>query len=292
MKIITILTLSILISFPLFTYAQIPNPGFEAWEMKTGYENPVGWDNLNQLTASKNVLTCDKGKPGSAGNFYIRLVSDSVEGMGVVPGITVSGKLDPITMKPKSGFAYDKRPSALTGKWQFMAQGNDPGFIAVYFTKWNSSTKKREIIGGGIDSLDGMEMAWASFSIPITFSNASTPDSCMILLSASSATPLQFSYLFVDELAFETSSGIFDNNFSSKTFRCFPNPVNDLLRLDLRDIKHIQQIKISNLQGQVVFSETTDVNPDFINIGQLPSGFYLISIQSEDSIAIQKFDKL
>ena len=290
MKILTILFLS-LFSLPLLVHAQIPNAGFENWEMKNGYENPIGWDNLNQLTASKNVFTCDKGKPGSAGNFYIRLVSDSVEGIGVAPGIAVSGTLDPITMKPKSGFAYSKRPSALTGKWQFMAQGDDPGFIAVYFSKWNTSTKKREIIGSGIDSLDGMEMAWASFSIPITFSNASTPDSCMIFLSASSAIPLQFSYLFVDELAFETSSGISDNN-SSKSFKCFPNPANDLLRLDLCDINNVQQIKISNMQGQVVFSETTNLNTDHIDISKLPSGLYLISVQAESGVTTEKFDKL
>lgn len=268
---------------------QVPNGNFENWTAMTGYDIPVGWDNLNALTASKNVFTCEKGTQG--GNSYLRLVSDSVQGIGVAPGIAVCGTLDPITLKPKSGFPYAKRPSALSGKWQFMAPGDDRGFIAVYFSKWNSVSKKREIIGSGVDTLDGMEMAWANFSIPISFSSSATPDSCIIFLSASSSIPLQYSYLFVDDLLFETSSGIFDNSESSINFTSFPSPAVDLLKLDLHSIQNIQSIQITSIQGQVVYSYPYDSNVNEIDISHLSPGIYLISVKSKNGLSTKKFDK-
>lgn len=269
--------------------AQVPNGNFENWNAMTGYDMPVNWDNLNPITASKNVFTCEKGTQG--GNSYLRLVSDSVQGIGVAPGIAVCGTLDPITLKPKSGFPYTKRPSALSGKWQFMAQGDDRGFIAVYFSKWNSVTKKREIIGSGVDTLDGMEMAWANFSIPISFSSSAIPDSCIIFLSSSSSVPLQYSYLFVDDLSFETSSGIFDNFQSEVNFTSFPNPVVDVLNLDLHSIRNIQSIQIINIQGQVVYSLPYDLNVSKIDVSDLHRGIYLISIKSQEGVSTRKFNK-
>ncbi|HET6228040.1 MAG TPA: hypothetical protein VFF27_17280, partial [Bacteroidia bacterium] len=187
----TKLLFTLLIAYGALMKAQIPNSDFSNWTTVTTYDTPADWDNLNSLTASQSVFTCLKGSQKSTGNLYLKLVSDSVSGFGVAPGIAVCGKLDPVTLKPKSGFAYTKRPTALTGQWQFMPLGNDPGFIAVYFSKWNSFTKKREIIGTGIDTLKGMEMAWSPFSVPITFSNPAAPDSCIIFLSSSGPTPIQ-----------------------------------------------------------------------------------------------------
>lgn len=283
------LLFTILIAFAGIIKAQIPNGDFQNWQAMTGYDIPVGWDNLNTATASQTIFTCQKGEQKSTGNLYIKLISDSVQGFGVAPGIAVCGTLDPVTLKPKSGFAYTQRPTALTGKWQFMAQGNDPGFIAIYFSKWNNSTKKREIIGTGVDTLKGMEMAWANFSIPITFSSPSTPDSCIIFLSSSGSTPLQFSYLFVDDLAFEKSAGIFDNVKSKGTFTFFPNPTIDLLKLDLHELKNIKLIQILNIQGEVLYSNYSAVNE--IDISQLTPGIYLINVQSEEGLSTKRIDK-
>jgi hypothetical protein len=268
---------------------QVPNGDFENWTAMTGYDIPVGWDNLNALTASKNVFTCEKGI--QAGNSYLRLVSDSVQGIGVAPGIAICGTLDPITLKPKSGFPYTKRPSALSGKWQFMAPGDDRGFIAVYFSKWNSVSKKREIIGSGVDTLDGMEMAWANFSIPISFSNSAAPDSCIIFISASSSIPLQYSYLFVDDLLFETSSGILDDSRSATNFTFYPNPAVDLLKLDLHSLQNIQSIQITNIQGQVLYSRPYDLNVNEIDVSNLSPGIYLICVKSKDGLSTKKLDK-
>jgi hypothetical protein len=283
------LLIVILIALAGIIKAQIPNGDFQNWVSMTSYDMPVGWDNLNTLTSSKNVFTCEKGTQGT--NSYIRLISDSVPGIGVAPGIAVCGTLDPLTLKPKSGFPCTQRPTALSGKWQFMAPGDDRGFIAVYFSKWNSATKKREIIGTGVDTLDGMEMAWATFSIPISFSSAAVPDSCIILMSASSSVPLQYSYLFGDDLIFETSSGIIKNDASAKSFELFPNPANDLLKLDLKTLKNIQSIQMINIQGQVVYFNAGNSISNGIDVSNLSPGIYFVTIKSESGVSTKKFDK-
>jgi hypothetical protein len=271
--------------------AQIPNGDFENWTIGNNYDMPVNWDNLNPITSIKNVFTCERGVEKSTGNVYLRLVSDSVEGMGVAPGIAVCGTLDMVTLKPKSGFPCTQRPSALTGKWQFMAQGNDPGFIAVYFTKWNTVSKKRDVIGTGVDTLKGMAMTWTSFSIPITFSSAVTPDSCIIFLSASSTVPIQYSYLFVDDLSFDTSSDVYENAATAK-FKSFPNPVQNVLHINLNALADIQGIQIVNLQGQVVCSPATNQHMQVMDVNFLATGIYFIRVITKNAVMTQRFEKL
>jgi|SRR3954471_25080413 len=287
----TKLLITLLIAFAGIIRAQIPNGTFQNWTPMTGYDMPVDWDNLNPLTASQSVFTCQQGMQKSTGNLYLRLISDSVAGFGVAPGIAVCGKLDPITLKPKSGFPCTQRPTALSGKWQFMAMGNDPGFIAIYFSKWNSSTKKRDLIGTGVDTLKGMEMAWANFSIPISFSSSAIPDSCIIFLSSSGTTPIQYSYLYVDDLAFETSSGVLETKASLQNFKCFPNPVNDLLKLDLHTLKEVQTVEVINMQGQIVFSSISSSVINEIDVSNYTPGIYIITVQSRDGLSTQKFNK-
>ena len=287
----TKLLFTLLVAFGGIMKAQVPNGDFANWTALTNYDMPADWDNLNPMTASQNVFTCLKGLTKSTGNVYLKLVSDSVPGMGVAPGIAVCGKLDPMTLKPKSGFSYTQRPTALTGQWQFMAQGTDPGFVAVYFSKWNNSTKKREIIGSGVDTLKGMEMAWAPFSVPITFSSQALPDSCIIFLSSSGPTPLQYSYLFVDDLKFETTSGITENQTAANNFSYFPNPAHDILKLDLHSLKNVQSIQIVDIQGQVLYSSNAISMSNEIDVSKLTPGMYFIDIKSESGLSIKKFDK-
>lgn len=292
MKKLTSLLLIALITLSVTLKAQIPNGDFQNWSTVGNYDVPAGWGNLNPLTASKNVFTCEKGVSSGSANLYIRLVSDSVEGIGVAPGIAVSGILDMITMKPKSGFPCTQRPSALTGKWQFMAQGDDPGFIAIYFTKWNTVTKKREVIGTGVDTLKGMEMSWASFSIPISFSNATVPDSCIIFLSASSNVPKQFSYLFVDDLSFDTGSGIVDHSSTAGNFKSFPNPVNDVLQMDLHTLTDIETIQLIDMQGRVLRALSSNQNMQAIDVSDFASGIYFIRVKTKSTVVTQLIDKL
>lgn len=285
--------LFVLILSALSAIAQIPNGDFENWTPATNYDTPNGWDNLNSTTAITGIFTCEKGIPfDSIDGLFLRLISRSIDSVHVMPGIAVSGKLDKVNRKPKTGFAYTQRPAALTGVWEFMAPGDDHGFVAVSLTKWNTSQHKRDTIGYGIQVLEGMEMAWADFSIPITYFNGSSPDSCIIFISASGDTALDGSYLFLDKLSFKGTAKITEPNSQSLNIRIFPNPATSSFWLDATDFNaEINSIEITNLQGRILLLATAISNKMLINSADLLPGIYFVKIKTAHEILVKKLCK-
>ncbi|NVN95209.1 MAG: T9SS type A sorting domain-containing protein [Bacteroidetes bacterium] len=286
MKKTKILILAILVILSLNLMAQIPNAGFETW---TG-NDPNGWDNLNSLTSLTGTYTCTKGTPGNPGASYLKLITKSVIVVGIVPGIALSGKLDKTTFQPTSGFAYNQRPTALTGNWQYMAYGNDQGFIAVAFTKWNTITNSRDTISTTMYSLPGMVMSWESFNIPITFTSPSNPDTCLIVLSASGlSSAVANSYLYIDNLDFSFGTSIKENDITKRNIKIYPNPLQDELRFELPDNLKSSTIsyKLINNLGLTIQSSNNHQS-NYIETSNLPSGFYQLIIESKGKQYISK----
>lgn len=276
-----------------FAIAQIPNAGFETWTNTAGFNTPQGWDNLNSMTASTNVYTCMKGTPGSTGSSYLKLISKAVTGMGVKPGIAVSGMLDMDTYKPKSGFAYDARPTSLTGKWQYMATGSDQGYIAMYLTRWNTGLGMRDTIGKAKKLLPGMAMSWATFTLPVVYSSQDFPDSCQIVFSASGNTPVATSYLYIDGISF---TGVVTSNNEIETrsgLKVWPSPTTDKLSFDLHSLQgKVQQVRVLNVAGQAI----EKVNLPVEGIGSIDTrkyerGVYFLEIQTADKRYVERFVK-
>lgn len=289
-----IIILSIVFGFAISTSKSqsIPNSNFENWSNSNGYSIPDNWDNLNPTTAFDGVFTCMKGAPGNPGSSHLRLVSLTVNGMGVMPGIAVCGKLDQISKKPISGFAFNQRPTALTGNWQFMAaSAEDAGLIEVYFTKWNSINNARDTIGMGIAELGGMEMEWATFSILISYTNSDNPDSCIISLNASGNMPEEYSFLYIDNLEFAGITGI-QNQENIGVYSVYPNPANEYLNLDLTGLKTVvETIEIVDLFGKTVWSQKSDISfKGVIPIHQLSKGNYFLKIRTQAGIITRKFN--
>lgn len=279
-------------------FAQLPNGGFETWTTTSGYDLPTGWDQLNAMTSSMSAFTCMKGTPGNPGTSYIKLVSKTVGSMGVMPGISCSGMLDQSVMTnivPKSGFANTTRPASLTGSWQYMAYGSDQGHISILLTKWNISMAKRDTVAYTNKVLSGMAMSWATFTIPVTYMTGAVPDSAIILLSASGTTPVNNSYLYVDNLAFSGAipAGIVyvDNNTSIATI--YPNPANGATTISYYSISEKEiSIFVSDLNGRTLLSSTPKVvaglNKLPVNISGFAKGIYFIRIVDGNNTPVQK----
>jgi len=169
---------------------------------------PVGWDNLNALTASASLFTCNKGIPGNPGASHMQLASKNIPGRGIVPGVATCGILDTATLQCKSGFAYASRPLYLAGSWIYMAFGADKGRIFVLLSKWSSSNNKRDTVAFTDYHLPGMVMAWAPFFLPLTYQSAEIPDSAIIFLASSGSFPAEGSFLQVDDLRFTNDTTI------------------------------------------------------------------------------------
>lgn len=273
--------------------AQIPNAGFENWTTVKTYSNPDGWGTMNNTTTLASVYTATKGTPGNPGSSYLKLTSKTV-GSAVVNGIAVSGVLDSITMKPKSGFAFNSRPAKLTGKWQHMISGSSQGSVQVTLTRWDKGMNMRMTVGTGSITLSGMEMSWADFNVPISYSEGVNPDSCIILLKASGSSPANGDYLWVDNLAFSgTVTGIGNQTSFLNNCSLSPNPAKDFINVRL-NLKVPQQIsfEIINITGELIYTKNagyiqSELNQNFDLTG-VSKGIYLLKIIGEQNIEIRK----
>lgn len=294
MKKITLITIALMFVFTISEAQEIPNAGFENWTNIGAYSNPDGWDQLNALTANANVFTCEKGTPANVGSYYLKLTSRTVTGMGVIPGIAVSGQIDPSTFQPKSGFPFTGQPQSLTGKWQHMIYGSSQGFIDVNLTRWDNATNSRIIVANGHVDLTGMAMSWANFSIPLNYNETNTPDSCVIIMSASGTAPTNNDYLWVDAMTFQGSVTSINPMELENTFEIYPNPVlNNLIFNAANFDKKIVSLKIMDMMGSEIkaFQIGKEKSIETIDVSSLSKGNYILFISTNNGFSTKKFIK-
>jgi hypothetical protein len=279
--------------------AQVPNSDFESWDSTAGYKVPMEWDNMNPLTASASVFTCERNYRGTDGAFYLALTSRTVTGMGVVPGVAVSGKFDPVTHAPASGFPFAARPEVLAGKWLYMAMdGGDHGYISVLLTKWNISSGSRDTVANTFYVLPSMVMSWKPFKIALDYQSTETPDSAMIVLSASGSDfmpILDGSYLWVDELKLTDSATLRTQNLpgNDNSFSLFPNPAKGNFILSYNKLaKSMVAVYIQDIAGRTIramdFSGDKGKNEFFINAAGITKGLYFVKLVDEEGIQTKK----
>lgn len=289
-----ILTLSTTILLTTSVLAQMPNSSFETWTNMGTYSVPDKWDNLNGMTTSAGIYTCTKGTPGSVGTAYLKLVSKTVTGMAVMPGVAVSGMMDMVTFKPVSGFPLAQRPQSLNGSWQHMASGADAGFVSVYLTKWDSVMMMRDTIATAKQALGGMVMSWATFSIPLTYKSNATPDSAVIVLSASGATPVAGSYLYVDNLTLVGNvTGLTAINTNVISVVVYPNPTTDKITVVLSTLKSaIVKLQLVDMAGKIVTEDNVGkIQGNYMHTlptSHLTKGNYLLKITTDACIETKK----
>ena len=269
--------------------AQIPNGDFETWDIVNGYENPRYWDNYNSMTSGFGVLTCQRGVISGTSDSYLKLVTDTVDNLGILAGFALCGSFGGGLSEPL-GFPYTQRPSALIGKWQYEPQEMDNGIVYILFTKWDQQNNKRDTIGAGVDFMVGSVTSWESFSIPVTFANSDNPDSCLILFSASTFFPTPGSYLYLNDLAFDFNSGIAENG--TPRFKIFPNPSSSQIQLDLNGLTDVQSVELIDMKGRVVDLKITTMLHQAIDVSGFSQGIYFIRVKTKTTVVTERFSKL
>jgi arabinogalactan endo-1,4-beta-galactosidase len=79
---------------------------------------------------------------------------------------------------------------------------------------------------------------------------------------------------------------LFDNNLI-----VYPNPVSNILSFKSADGVLIKSLKITNLLGKIVFSDDDVAKGNFVDVSNLSSGIYILSINSGVGIQQSKFNK-
>ena len=268
---------------------QIPNNSFETWNSISGYSTPANWDNLNQITFSSGINTCYQGTPGNPGSSYLILMSKSVPGRGVVPGIAVSGKLDTSTYKPLSGYPFANRPQSLNYNIQYMPYDpSDSSSVKVLLTRWDTTTLLRDTIGYGASYYNAMAHSWFVGSTYLNYQSGDAPDSAIIVLSSSSSSPKEWSYIYLDNLQFSGSViGINEQSINQDEIILYPNPTIESFTMEFKNNVDVAEINVYDIIGKQVFRASFS-NSVTINTMGWARGTYFVKMSRNNKSSINK----
>lgn len=99
-------------------------------------------------------------------------------------------------------------------------------------------------------------------------------------------------YLMIDDFKVTTGTSLSTTDFFTNNFSVFPNPANDVLNISAKNGMEIKGIQITDLNGRIVKSSVIQAQTNGqINIADLTTGAYLISVQTNKGVATSKFLK-
>ena len=165
------------------------------------------WDfHQNYILSSLNLLHDLSGELGEApltafretvkkrsGNYAIKTVSNimTVGGETIfLPGVAATITIDIAAAEDfivTLGSDYSYRPSSLRGFMQYEPINNDSAAIEIRLTHYNEATNKHSVIGKGKKVFCEKIDSWTEFSVPINYTSEQTPNSIIIVFSASAA---------------------------------------------------------------------------------------------------------
>ena len=256
-------------------WAQIPNGGFETWNTVGNYQDPAQWITFNSITSIAGAQpSCAQGSPGAVGSYYATVTTRNTA-FGMFPGIITVG--DPNS--GATGFAYSSRPAALTGKWQYGIQPNDSGFVAIYLTKWNTVTQHSDSVGGGALAVNGTLSGWQNLNVPIQYFNSANPDTAYLFVASSLNSPVEGSFIKVDDLSFGAASGIGELDQVSG-LRIFPSLATD--EVNVTADSPIADVMVMDLTGRSVLEQAVGAQQATVGVADLSTGRYLLQVRMVD----------
>jgi hypothetical protein len=92
-------------------------------------------------------------------------------------------------------------------------------------------------------------------------------------------------YIYVDDISIEEGSEI-EENSDNTSVNIYPNPAKNLINIKSSD--KIENVKIYNLTGQIVFDKMINDNSVQINTSEYKSGIYFIKIRTKDGLINKK----
>ena len=82
------------------------------------------------------------------------------------------------------------------------------------------------------------------------------------------------------------SLGLESNSLSNTTV--YPNPTKDILNIDIPNAIGTSKLKLYDVQGRFVMETVTNSTQEVMNIGNLQSGVYMLSIENETNKTVKK----
>ena len=163
-----------LLIIPLFLilissiYSQeIPNPGFENWDGATG--DPIDWLRNSPPSGQPTVF---QSLNSNSGMWSAALRVQSVGGFPLFPVLSAGAD--------GNGFPVSQRYEALNGFYDFTPDTGDIFSVSVLM---GTGGVNGTSIGAGFFNSTIDPGDWTQFSAPITYTQAGTPDWCIIIIT-------------------------------------------------------------------------------------------------------------
>lgn len=279
------------------TNVQIPNGNFELWDV-LARSNLISWQTSNDeniSTPSRITKTTD----AQHGEFAVRLANDVATNASCYLRLNPNeienwGPTIPITQK------Y----AALQGYYKYFPEGGDSASINI------SMFKDGNQIGSGRYYFTPAA-EYTPFTDTIQYFNwggvdAGTPDSAYIYVvsvidNRGNVAVQGNSVLFLDNLSFDsynTADTLIITNIKKPTIannilKVYPNPATEFIALELPKDENIQSLLVFDLNGRVVQLSIMDnaYNIQMLNVSNLATGTYLVRIQTDKQLYVNKFIK-
>ncbi len=259
----------------------VPNGSFENWNNTNGYPEPDGWATFNVFALfSGSDYGVTQETPGAVGSSYARLtcVADA-DGLPS-PALAFTGTLDIFGGTGTSGFPVNNLPNFLSGQYRSVVNGDDIAGVLCFFTRWNAGAGVSDTLALGSLEITQTESNWLSFDMPIVPMMAGTPDSCTIFLIAGGGNaPEVGNYLDIDDLHFTGGTSSIDENTQAQ-FSAWPNPMTNLLRLDLSAMENVNEVTIYDTQGRLMEQWQLGSTQTTLDVAHLPAGCYLLHLSN------------
>jgi hypothetical protein len=255
--------------------AQIPNNGFENWTLDVNNDlNPDGYETTN----SDTDVSVEQYSPAYAGTYSMK-VKTFDPGFMTIPGFAMIE------------FPLTSRPDCFTVCFKSTIMPGDGAYII--FSLWSGDS----IIASPGNCTFNIDSSYANYTCltyPITYQSALTPDSANIMIVAGTASATLGTEIIVDELSFNCTSSIQNNEF--ELFReIYPNPSAQVANLPV-NMKSNNELDlfVYDLHGKLVKTIhygwlTAGEHALTLSVEDLANGVYMYRLQGINSSQTGKF---
>lgn len=285
----SLISFLIITTLTTFSQQQLLNSSFDAWNNKPNYDSCASWASANIIynsfcNCNGNVFQETSASNLNSGSSSLRLETKSFPFSGITPGTVNYGALESFT-------PFSSRPTSVDIWYKYSPSGTDTALFLVMLTKWNNITQQRDDVGSVFYTPVSSTTISGSFTIPVSYLSALTPDSVFVQISSSgSKNPPLGTVLWVDDVNFNYSTTGLNSNKLDEKVSVYPNPTKSSLTVN-SDFG-INKMFLINQFGEILLSETKNNTEKFsLDIEDLENGMYVLKIISGEKIITKKIIK-
>ena len=287
-KIIILVVFIAFANFTGFSQNPIPNADFESW---TDDNNPNSWYGLVVDVVITQLYTLSITTDAQSGLAAAKIETIDVPLLGALPGIA---SLSPIALDllgggiqfATAGAGLSVKPTKVLGYFKYEGVNGDTAMVAGIFTKWNTSTNKRDTLGIGGFMVSTITSTYTPFQFVVNLPQS--PDSMNIMLISSAGySPQAGSALYVDNMSMEYTSTAGIENTQLLSCNAFPNPATDEILFSLPE-DGFCSVSVYDMTGKKVLNASESQRQFYLDVRSLPSGVYQVIIHQHENTYIHK----